>query len=273
MATDRLSVGTSSPTATFWLQADEVSVDVPNNRSLVRAYLRMNAPSSSSFYNWHDASVSGSTGGSGYGISGASTDYATGSHGWGTVGPWDVWVPHASDGTGSASLGLSVSYPHASGTGGSTSGSLALTTILRAPSAPSLTSAFQHGTTTADLVWTAATAPAGVPVTGYSVQWATNSGFTGATAVSTGSTGTSYTLTGLPTNSQIWVEVSAQNAGTAAGAVAPQSNVLTFKTLAGLNVEQSGAWTAASVNAEVNGVWVPCDVFVERSGAWTALHP
>jgi len=131
MATDRLVVGTSSPTTSIYLQADEIAIDVPNNRSLVRAYFRQTT-AATSYYNWHDASVSGSTEGTGYGFSGASADFSSGGSGWGTVGPYDVWVTHNSDGTKSTALGLSANYPHASGHGGSASTSLGLSTIPRA---------------------------------------------------------------------------------------------------------------------------------------------
>ena len=125
----------SSPKFTASLHADEVQLDAVNNRSLMRGYLSVSA-SSTGYYGYHDATVTGWIGGNSFAAGGTDADVASGSGGW-TRGPWEFWVTHNPDGSmPSLGLWLEVTYPHLTSGSGSTSGAMGLTTLKVAPGKP-----------------------------------------------------------------------------------------------------------------------------------------
>jgi hypothetical protein len=182
----------------------------------------------------------------------------------------DFAVGHNADGTKTISVSGGLYAPDGNIGSGNVYGAIGLTTIARAPGAPTLTGITQTSLTSATLTWTAASAPSGAPVTGYQIQWATNPSFAGATTITVGNV-TSYNVTGITTGAQVWMRAEAQNVATASGVAAPWSNTVTTMMLTGLKVEWEGAWVNAALYAEVNGVWVPCDVKTGQGGSWVPL--
>jgi len=157
MATNRLVQGISTPTVDFYLQADEISNDVDDNDHVVRCYIKaVNRGNSSTFYGFTNASVTASVNGNGFGVSGSSAQLASGTPNGGTfwtAGPFDITVDGNPDGTATANLTLVVSYPNASGTGGSKSGSFALQTLIALPGVPDDLSLVRNSDTQAALSW------------------------------------------------------------------------------------------------------------------------
>jgi hypothetical protein len=67
-----------------------------------------------------------------------------------------------------------------------------------------------------DVAWTAPSDNGGSAVTSYNIIWSYNADFTGSTTISTGSTATTYKVTGLSYGSTVYVKVGAVNATAAA---------------------------------------------------------
>lgn len=135
--TDRLSSHTVGPTADLYLSADQYSQLITNNTSVVRCYIRaVCRGGTTTFYAGSGASVLFTVAGQGpYGATGNDAKLASGHANGATFweyGPYDVTVTHNADGTGSAALGFTVSYPGATSGGGSYSATLSLATIPRA---------------------------------------------------------------------------------------------------------------------------------------------
>lgn len=158
MGTNRLSASISSPTADFYLQADEISNNPATNQHTIRCYLvAVNRGNTSTFYSYANAVVSASVGGNGFSVSGNAAKLvsgkANGAAFW-TSGPYDITVTGNPDGTAAAALTLSVSYPNAAGTGGSSAGSLPLATLTDAPGVPTDLLLARTSDTQAALSWT-----------------------------------------------------------------------------------------------------------------------
>lgn len=138
MATNRITSSQSSPSVTFYLDADVVSVDTVNRRWLVRFYLRM-SKGSGSFYGGAGAQAAFWNGTTNVaGSYSANPFLPSGSTGW-TQGPFDVWVPANAQGywTGTQTvlpiaMGLSYGNVNTYPTGSITLGRLG--TIPPAPS-------------------------------------------------------------------------------------------------------------------------------------------
>ena len=80
------------------------------------------------------------------------------------------------------------------------------------PTAPTLVSA-TGGDGTVTLTWAPPQATGGLPVTGYKVEYATNSAMTSGLVVDNANTATSpYTITGLTNSTQYYVRVTAISA-------------------------------------------------------------
>jgi hypothetical protein len=67
-----------------------------------------------------------------------------------------------------------------------------------------------------DVAWTAPSDNGGSAVTSYNIVWSYNSDFSGSTTISTGSSATTYKITGLTYGSTVYVKVGAVNATAAA---------------------------------------------------------
>lgn len=100
--------------------------------------------------------------------------------------------------------------------GGALSGSLDYFTV---PTAPTSVTASQATTENAvNVSWSAPSSNGGSAITSYTIQWAYNSSFTGSSTIVTGSSATSYKITGLTYGSTVYVKVAAVNiVATAAG--------------------------------------------------------
>jgi hypothetical protein len=94
------------------------------------------------------------------------------------------------------------------------------------PNAPTAVSVAQAALENAvNISWTAPSDNGGTAVTSYSIQWSYNSDFSGSSTVSTGSSATTYKLTGLTYGSTVYVKVAAVNAvAAAAGSTSVQSS-------------------------------------------------
>lgn len=80
------------------------------------------------------------------------------------------------------------------------------------PTAPSSVSVVQASLENAvNVSWSAPSSNGGSAITSYTLQWAYNSSFTGATTIVTGSTATSHKITGLTYGSTVYVKVAAVN--------------------------------------------------------------
>lgn len=97
---------------------------------------------------------------------------------------------------------------------GQLSGSLVYYQVSTAPTAVSASqSALENAV---NVSWTAPSDNGGTAVTSYSVMWSYSSSFTGSTTVLTGSSATSFKITGLTYGSTVYVKVAATNAVSAA---------------------------------------------------------
>lgn len=67
-----------------------------------------------------------------------------------------------------------------------------------------------------NVAWTAPSDNGGTAVTSYNIIWSYNADFSGSTTISTGTTGTTYKITGLTYGSTVYVKVGAVNATAAA---------------------------------------------------------
>lgn len=274
--TRRLAEGITLPNTTFWLHADEFSTNPGGNSSVVRAYLEaVNNGSTGANYTWHDASVVGYINGTPVTVSGNSADLPSGTPNGGNpwfYGPWDITVPHDADGSKTASLQLSVSYPHAtSDTGGTVYGSLPLTTLKVAPGAPSGVSASRLSDSLMQLVWTNTGAS-----NGQATQNVIEASVNGA-AFSTAATIAAAGTVTLPcaANQKVLLRVAGKNtAGTSAFTTAPSA---IFTTPA----EPTSVAAAKVAGGDIKVTWTPQVAFAEHEhvieestdggGSWSPL--
>lgn len=157
-------------------------------------------------------------------------------------------VGHASNGT--KTLSYSGSWDSVSGDilgDTSVSGSVALPTIPKSPTAPTVSTFEQDNMTEATLTWSAPSSNGGAAITGYRITYAYNSSFTSATNLDVG-TGTSYKLTGLTPGATVYAKVAAKNAWTTANStVSPYSSTATLQLIAG--VGNLDGWAAFGSNS------------------------
>jgi hypothetical protein len=95
-----------------------------------------------------------------------------------------------------------------------------------APNAPTSVTVSQAALENAvNISWTAPSSNGGTAITSYSIQWSYSSTFATSTTVTTGSSATTYKLTGLTYGSTVYVKVAASNAVTTlAGSTSVQSS-------------------------------------------------
>lgn len=216
MATNRINRATTSPTATYYLQADETTTNPGGNTSVVRCYLVCKAGSASG-YAWHDGTVTGSIDGHSFSVTKNDADFATGSLGW-TKGPYDVTVTHNADGSRTANLSLVVSYPHAGSGNGTTTGTLKLTTLV---------------------------APPGVP-TGVSLRRDSDTQSTGTWTRNEPSNGVAKTIIAqTQVNGAAWTQVASVNAVSSL-VISSAANRKTVLRVQAVNTAGSSAWSSAS---------------------------
>jgi hypothetical protein len=137
---------------------------------------------------------------------------------------------------------------------GPVSQTASITTGADVPNGPAIGAVSAIRPDSAAVAWSAPNSN-GSPVTGYTVQCATDQAFTHIVSSHAGITGTSYTITGLDPLTTYYVRVSAQNAIGSSGF----SNVDQFQTLPSVLVPSADgtAWVNAAVYLASGGQWVP----------------
>jgi len=134
-----------------------------------------------------------------------------------------------------------------------------LATVPARCAAPSISGITQDGATVS---WSAPDNGSSI-LTAYTVQIATNAGFT--TIVQTLTRGRSGPVTGLDPNTTYYARVRAVNA-IGAGAYSAGTS---FLTLPGVHLRVSGAWVNAKPHNRVSGAWVSSETHGRVSGAWS----
>jgi hypothetical protein len=209
--TDRLSFSHGTVSTSFYLEADEISHDPVANTSVVRCYLRcINNGNTSSFSNStgnHEGFLNGTLFQNHTSNPFLPSGYATGATRW-RDGAYDITVAHASDGTGSFTVRQYVTDSVA--TNDQTSGSIALTTSVQVPGAPTSVTVTRVSDTQQTVAWsTHATAIA--PYTSQSVQRRLNGGSWATIAASLTGSATSFSDTTTVVNGKYEYQVVATN--------------------------------------------------------------
>lgn len=145
---------------------------------------------------------------------------------------WSTFSRAASTTTSQVVTGLS-SVPHvfrvaarnAIGTGDFTAASSAVTPTSPVPPGAPTSLTATAGNAQVSLAWTAPASPGSSAITGYTVEYTPSGG--SPQTVSTGSTGTSYTLTGLVNGTAYTVRVAAVNADAGTGTYTAGSSSVT----------------------------------------------
>lgn len=267
MGTVRIGgIVTSGPSTQFWLEADWVSTDSANNRSLLRVWGRgANGPSGttgSSFLGSGEqvAFVNGDI----IGVYSANpflpSGFAQNQQRWHVS--WDRWFGHDGNGNGpSVALMMdlnfgSVNQRHFGDIG-------APARIPRAPGAPGTPSASGITPIGATITWGAASR-GHANIVEYQIQRATNSAFTtGVVTVGTGTT-RSHTPTNLTPATRYWWRARARN-GDGWGA---WSGAMNFETLGGGRVKHGGAWVNATPWVKAGGSWSRARPWIKHGGVW-----
>lgn len=130
MGTVRISSAQSSPTVSFFLEADHINTDTVGQRWLVRFYLRA-SKGGSSFYSGSGNQI-GRYNGNEFGRHSGSPFLPSGSTGW-NDGPWDVWINSNGGGAWTMPLSMQLAYGNINTTLG---GSIPLPQIATIPQAP-----------------------------------------------------------------------------------------------------------------------------------------
>ena len=144
-------------------------------------------------------------------------------------------VKYDEDGTGGFYFGRDASIGgctdgNTADFGGSLSG---YATYYEVPNAPTLNTAAQDGVSQdVNLSWTAPTSNGGTAITGYIIDYSTSSGFASYTSITTGSTATTYKVTGLTYGQTYYFRIRALNAtASAAGTSSIASSSLSVTVI------------------------------------------
>jgi len=150
-------------------------------------------------------------------------------------------------------------------------GVLHIDPIVIPPNAPTALVA-TAGNSQISLAWTAPSAPGTSAITGYSVEYTPSGG--SAQTVSTSSTSTSYTLTGLTNGTAYTVRVAGVSSAGAGTFTAASSSVTPAAPSPVTLNNGSGSGTSASKWTLVTGPWPACDFqgrFITAGSAVTVL--
>ena len=170
---------------------------------------------------------------------------------------------------------LQVTATSAAGT--SVPSNTATATTYSAPSAPGAVTA-TTGTAygSISVKWAAPTNTGGAPISGYAIQYSTESNFSSSSTVNLTGTSTSATITGLPNGTTYYVRVAAKTAaGTSvyADAAAPASTLTATASPSGVTITRgmgslTANWTApTSSSATITGYTVLLSTNSSMSGA------
>lgn len=210
--TDRIGVTKSSPSTSFYLEADVVSQSQSGNYSTVRCYLRcVNAGNTSSQFN-NTGFQAGSIDGIGEFGRHSGNPFLPGGYGAGAQrwrnGAYNVNVSHNSDGTRSPiTLRMTLDYGSINE---SHTASLSFARIPQEPAAPSPLSGTPDQVTATSMRYRfSGNDNGGASIIEWQIQYAENSAFTVGVKTMT-STGTS-TLTGLKPGTRYWIRSRGRN--------------------------------------------------------------
>jgi len=144
------------------------------------------------------------------------------------------------------------------------SSSISFTTLSTVPGAPGTPTVGSLTPTSASVSWTTPSDDGGAAITGYDVQYATDSAFTSVVATVT-STASPKALSNLSPSTNYWVRVRAKNTN---GAGAWTSGTA-FRTPSGLLVGNGSAWKNADVWIGDGSNWVLCRVRSGNGTGWS----
>lgn len=165
-----------------------------------------------------------------------------------TVGTWTITKTHGSDGKLSAqSFSFTMGATGTSGLAGPTTVSTSITPprIAKKPSQVTGLAATSTSPTSVDLSWTAPSGN-GASLTGYDIQYATNSAFTGATLVSQG-TAVTRRQTGLLPGTTYYFAVRAKSADGVGAWSSTVSQITLPASAPGMSVVSSPSGQSATV--------------------------
>jgi hypothetical protein len=211
--TDRIGVTKSSPSTSFYLEADVVSQNQAGNYSTVRCYLRaVNAGNTSSYYGGSGVQAGSIDGIGEFGRHSASpflpSGYANGAWRW-RDGYWDVNISHNADGTrGPITLRMSLIYGSINE---SHTASLSFSRIPKVPAAPTNVSPTPDEITSSSMRYRFSGGDnGGSAIIEWQIQYAKSADFT-VEPLTVSSSGTS-TLTSLAPGTQYWMRARGRNA-------------------------------------------------------------
>jgi len=175
---------------------------------------------------------------------------------------WDVstefWISANSNGYWngtSQSLPIQMTMDYTGNTNRRNQSTLALPRLQFAPSAPGQPTVTSRGETSITISWAAPSSTGNSPITGYRIEYASNSSFIAAQTIAHG-TGRSVTLTDLLPAQNYWIRVSAVNAK----GDGPKSSARATATVA--RPSQPAAPVTVAVAAESLGVTFPTPAYV-----------
>lgn len=131
------------------------------------------------------------------------------------------------------------------------------------PGAPSRPTVSKVEPDSATIAWAAPSSNGGAPITRYTLQTATDSGFT-TNRVGTYHTSTSATRTDLAPGTVYYARVQAWNSA-GYGVWGPTTS---FETLSGMRLKVNNSWRSTKVWTKVNGAWKVARVHKKVNGAW-----
>ncbi len=174
------------------------------------------------------------------------------------------WIAHDSNGYNAVTFSASHRDVGVFGTA-SLSGSFAANRIPKPPTAPGVPVLSAVGPTSLTAKWTAPSNNNGASITGYEIQYATNSGFTSnLVTVSVGASSLSQAFSNLTPSTDYWFRVRAKNSqGWGAWSAAS-----TTRTLSGFYVWNGSAWRPAATYVWNGSAWKVGEVFVWNGTEW-----
>lgn len=249
--TDRIGVSKSSPTVSFYLEADVLSYNVAGNYATLVCYLR-SSKSTGSFYNNYGAIFGHVNGVGEFGSYGANPFLPSSSTGW-RLGPYYINVPMW--GATTYGLTLQLRYGNVNTDHG---GSI---WIPWAPQAPTGV-AVDQPTPTSLRYRFSGNGDNGSAITGWQAQIATDAAFT--TGVQTVNSGGTTTFTDLSPATMYWFRSRGVN-GVGWG---PWSSSLTGMTDSGAYVSKNGIWVGVPVYVSSGTAWGIPELLISDGTTW-----
>lgn len=159
------------------------------------------------------------------------------------------WFAHGGGGSTTDSYGTNLS--------GALGGSFSYNEVPSAPTSPAVTVSGRNAVVT----WSAPVSSGGANITGYNVQYATNSTFTtGKGTVSVGNVGKA-TISGLTSGSTYWFRVFAKNSVTAAAGTTSVASSSVSAAVGDWSYDGSHSWKAQVTNVGTAPNWINLGLF------------